>query len=92
MEFVRNLRERRGLTQDEVASKCGCHPTTVSQIENSRMLPSLELFVRLAHVLKCSQSRLSDELISAHSSTRRRVSASVTNLQAERERRKPTDH
>jgi transcriptional regulator with XRE-family HTH domain len=86
MEFVRHLRERRDLTQAALAQKCGCHPTTVSQIEKARMLPSLELFARLVRALKVSPSRLLEELITAHKGPGR-APASVTNLQSERERR-----
>jgi len=85
MEFVRTLRARRDLTQAQLAEKCGCHWSTVSQIEHSKMLPSLELFARLARELKVSPSRLLDELLTAHQVGRR--AASVTNLQTERERR-----
>jgi transcriptional regulator with XRE-family HTH domain len=86
MEYVRNLRERRGLTQAALADRCGCHATTVSQIESARMLPSLELFARLAQELKVSPSRLLDELRTAYQ-VARHASASVTNLQMEREKR-----
>lgn len=85
MEFVRQQRERRDLTQAALAERCGCHPTTVSQIEKGRMLPSLELFARLAHELKVSPARLLGELLTAHQNGT--TSASVTSLQTERARR-----
>lgn len=75
MEFVRNLRARRGYTQGELAVKCGCHATTISQIESSRMLPSLELYARIARVLRISPSRLLNELLTAY-----QVDAAVTKL------------
>lgn len=89
MEGVRELRERLDLTQAALAERCGCHPTTVSQIELARMLPSLELFARLSHVLKVSPSRLLKSLITAYQVTGRKPSA--VDLQPERENRK-VDH
>ena len=87
MEFVRNLRERRSLTQAELASRIGCHWSTVSQIENGKILPGLELFAAMARALKVSPARLLNEVLTAYRFAHR-TSASVTNLQSERERRR----
>lgn len=91
MEYVRTLRERRNLTQAELAQECGCHATTISQIESARMLPSLELFARLARVLKAPPKTLLEALLTA-SQLPRRAPGSVTDLQKERERRKREPH
>ena len=87
MEGVRELRERLDMTQAALAERCGCHWTTVSQIERARMLPSLELFARLASVLKVSPSRLLKLLITGY----RHKPSSIVDLQTERENRK-VDH
>jgi transcriptional regulator with XRE-family HTH domain len=86
MESLRDRRERVGLTQAQVAQKCGCHATTISQIESGRMQPSLPLFARLAPVLRVSASKLLDILI-PKSTARAVPTASITDLQKERERR-----
>lgn len=88
MEYVRTMRTRLGMTQKELAADIQCHFTTVSQIESGRMVPSLELFARLAQVLKCPETRLLDELLKSHRLARPRAGASVTDLQRERDRRK----
>lgn len=87
MEGVKELRERLGLTQEQLALKLDCHPTTVSQIELGRMSPSLKLFARMVRALKVSAGRLLKMLIAAEE-------AHITNLQAERERRasRTVDH
>jgi transcriptional regulator with XRE-family HTH domain len=93
MEFLRNLRERRGLTQAELGERIGRHATTVSQFESARSLPSVEVLSRLARELNISPGKLLDELLTAYRMAHHRSPASVTNLQRERERRKArTDH
>lgn len=97
MESLRDRRERVGLTQAGLAEKCGCHATTISQMESGRILPSLPLFARMAPALKVSASKLL-MLLNVASSEARCVpnvhTGSVTNLQKERERRqrRKTDH
>jgi transcriptional regulator with XRE-family HTH domain len=86
METLRDRRERVGLTQAELAQKCGCHPTTISQIESGKMLPSLPLFARLLLALRVRASRLL-VMLNVPSAARPVPTASVTDLQQERERR-----
>jgi transcriptional regulator with XRE-family HTH domain len=58
METVRDIRKRRGFTQEVLAEKCGCHATTISHIERGREHPSLELFGQMARELKVTPTRL----------------------------------
>ena len=50
-----NIKERReelGMTQRELAEKCGIAPQTLCDIENGRGKPSLPVAVKIAEVLK----------------------------------------
>jgi putative transcriptional regulator len=47
---IRDLRERAGLTQDELARQLKVTRQTVNAIENDRYNPTLELAFRLANV------------------------------------------
>lgn len=38
---VRRLREEQGLTQRQLAEKCGFHPTAVTRLEKGRQAPTL---------------------------------------------------
>jgi transcriptional regulator with XRE-family HTH domain len=88
MESVRERRERVGLTQAALAEKCGCHPTTISQIESGRIQPSLPLFRRLVPALKVSASKLLDMLNPTETAEMVPAPASsVTDLLKERARR-----
>jgi transcriptional regulator with XRE-family HTH domain len=88
MESLRDRREQVGLTQAALAQKCGCHATTISQIESGRILPSLPLFARMLPALKLRASRLLVMLnVPSGSARAAPTSASVTDLQKERERR-----
>lgn len=49
---LRTWRERRGLTQAELARRIGVHFTTISQLENGRMKPSVELLAAWARELR----------------------------------------
>lgn len=86
MECLRTLREKRKKTQVWLAEKCECHPTTISQIENGRMKPSLKRFEKMAAALRVSLKRLNAAI--QESQRLSTISpAPVTNLQEERERR-----
>lgn len=63
MELLRTLRERKRWSQAALAERCHCHPTTISQMEAHRMVPSLELFARLSRALKVSPTRLLREFV-----------------------------
>ncbi len=42
------------LTQAEVAQKAGCSRQTINSIENNKFIPSVELALRIARLLKVS--------------------------------------
>lgn len=86
MELLRKLRKRKRWTQEALAERCGCHPTTISQIEAHRMLPSLELFARLTRVLKVSPKKLLREFVPDEAEEEPRTTRSAE-LQERRESR-----
>jgi len=47
---VRELRERAGMTQTELASRCGCTRQTIIMLEQERYVPSLSLAFGIARV------------------------------------------
>lgn len=55
---VRALRVRRGLTQDELAARCGLHRTYVGGIERGERNISFKTLLRLADALDVSASEL----------------------------------
>ena len=48
---IRALRRERGLSQDELARRCGVSRQTVNAIENDKYDPTLSLAFRLAREL-----------------------------------------
>jgi transcriptional regulator with XRE-family HTH domain len=48
---IRAYRKLRGLTLDQVASKCGTTPQTIQRLETAKMTMSLEWLQQLAEVL-----------------------------------------
>lgn len=52
--YLRTLRRRQELTQEQVAERAGVHPTFVSRIESGRAMPSLDVLARLAGALGVS--------------------------------------
>jgi len=53
--FIKNLRRirrERGITQAELAEKCGSETSYIGQIEIGNRFPSLELIEKFADVLK----------------------------------------
>ena len=57
-ERMREIRSKRGLTQQEVAERCDIAQTHVSQIELGFKLPNLLTVIRLAIALDCKVSDL----------------------------------
>ncbi len=49
---VKRLRNKRGWTQEELATRLGCARNTIARIETGNRRPSLTLLERLARVLK----------------------------------------
>ena len=48
---LRILRQRRGLTQERLASQALLHPTYISMLENGRKSPTVDVLERIARVL-----------------------------------------
>ena len=57
---VRDLREEKGWTQQELAAATGVSRQSINSIENNRYVPSLELALTFARVFK----RSTDEIFS----------------------------
>ncbi len=57
-ERVRNARKAANLTQQDLSEMVACHPTTISDIEVGRTLPSDPLKVRLARALDVDPAEL----------------------------------
>ena len=48
---LRRLREKRGMTQEELAAEVGVGQAMISLLENGARLPSLPLTIKLAQAL-----------------------------------------
>ena len=51
---IKDLRERAGLTQGELAARLGVGQSTVAMWENGTNVPRASLLPKLAEVLHCS--------------------------------------
>lgn len=60
-ERLRELRTMRGLQQRELAAKAGLTPSLISQVERSRLSPSIATLRKLAQVLDVPVSRFFEE-------------------------------
>jgi len=49
---LKEIRDKRGMTQGQLAKKVGVHLVTISRIETGARQPSMDLLHRLAKVLK----------------------------------------
>jgi DNA-binding XRE family transcriptional regulator len=63
VNHIQALRRLRGLTQEQLATQLGVHPSVVSRWERGVRLPSLPIALRLADALACRV----DDLFSIHS-------------------------
>jgi transcriptional regulator with XRE-family HTH domain len=59
---VRRERERKGMTQEELAHAAGVHPTQVSHIETGKRNARFATIVRLAAALGVKPGRLFDAI------------------------------
>ncbi|MDY6881023.1 MAG: helix-turn-helix domain-containing protein [Desulfatiglans sp.] len=59
---LRELRARRGISQTELARLIGVTPSTISQVENSQIYPSLPALIKMAETLSISVSSFFKEL------------------------------
>lgn len=48
---IREIRERKGLTQGQLAQRCGIIQTTVSKIEQGRFSVSIDLLGRILEAM-----------------------------------------
>jgi transcriptional regulator with XRE-family HTH domain len=55
--LVREARERKGLTQRDVASRVNIKASHVAYIENDKRRPSMELLLRLSRTLSIDRKR-----------------------------------
>ena len=51
-ETLKRLRERRGLTQEELAQRVGVHRVTIARMEVNALRPGIDLVEALAKALK----------------------------------------
>lgn len=59
---VCELREKAGLTQEQLAKLCQVHVRTIGRIENGEIAIGLETILSLAKVFKCQPSVLLEEI------------------------------
>lgn len=55
---LRNLRERRKLSQEKLGFACGFHRTYISMLERGQYSPTIDALFRLQRVLKISPSAI----------------------------------
>lgn len=58
--WVREIRERLGFSQFEIARRSRIHPATLSKIESGRYIPYPDELRRLARALKVSSEDLQE--------------------------------
>jgi putative transcriptional regulator len=51
---MREYRERAGITQIELAKRCGCRRETIGKLEAGKYNPSLKLAMSVADELDCT--------------------------------------
>ena len=59
---IRNYRTAKGLSQEELAELCGCHPTYVGQIERGEKNATIESIEKISKALNVSLSKLFEKL------------------------------
>ena len=59
---LRKFRERMGISQEELADRCGLHRTYVGSVERGERNISLDNIVRLANALNISPGQLLEGL------------------------------
>lgn len=67
--LVKSLRQKMGLTQNQVAESLGVTPGYISNVENNRTAMSLRILTYYAHLIGCSLDALVGELDSEYSET-----------------------
>ena len=67
--LVKSLRQKMGLTQNQVAESLGVTPGYISNVENNRTAMSLRILPYYARLIGCSLDALVGELDSEYSET-----------------------
>ena len=67
--LVKSLRQKMGLTQNQVAESLGVTPGHISNVENNRTAMSLRILTYYARLIGCSLDALVGELDSEYSET-----------------------
>ena len=57
-DMIKNLRQSRGLNQDQVADSLNVSKQTVSNWENNNILPSIEMLVKISQFFSVSTDYL----------------------------------
>jgi transcriptional regulator with XRE-family HTH domain len=57
-DHVRELRQKRGLTQADLAARLGVPQSRISEIESGSRVPNLVTMLRLAAALDCKPTAL----------------------------------
>lgn len=60
--LVREMRMKLGLSQEELAERCGVHRNAIGLIERGERSPSIETVFAIAHGLGVSASKLAARL------------------------------
>jgi putative transcriptional regulator len=55
---VRELRQRQGMTQEDLAQAAGVSRQSIISIERGRYMPSLPLALKMARVFRCRTDEL----------------------------------
>jgi transcriptional regulator with XRE-family HTH domain len=63
---LRRLREKAGLSQEQLADRAGVHRTYVSLLERNKKSPTLDVFFRLCKALQIAPSRFLARLETHH--------------------------
>lgn len=57
-EVIRELRRKRGLSQEEFGFECELHRTYISLLERGKRIPSLTTIIQLASALRIPPSEI----------------------------------
>ncbi|MBT1700282.1 helix-turn-helix domain-containing protein [Fulvivirgaceae bacterium PWU4] len=61
-ELLKELRNKKGLTQEELATDCGLDRTYISMLERGLRQPTLTTLFKIAEVLNVSPSSIVKQL------------------------------
>lgn len=62
MKKLKTIRQRKGLSQTELAHAVGVSQNTISQWESGNRSPSISMLKRLAFVLECTADILLEDI------------------------------